>query len=1197
MNDVLYNFISPVTGRLPLIENYIFIGGKDGFSIMSPKLIDIELDIININHNLDDIEVEISNINYNLEDLSATAFILGAPNPRLPLSQDLSSLDNGFMFNTAGTISTTNDLPLASLLYKNIWIGDSNNTPQPNPTISIGNLPNLGTTSINVPNPLNPGAPITISGGKIWQGTDSNRPEESNSLLEVEGDIALINFRFFSANFILGSGNVALQTLMPGSQFLTNLTANSWLKTNSLGNGAIVAATIPQNELLMGGANNVPEARLTIDLQNLPQLTNGKIWQGDNINRPIEIDPNFATNDATFIIQTPNAALLEAQVLEELGTGMAKIVVGGAIAIAIPDEDYATVATLEELANQAAASAEEAAVSAEESAASAAESSASAAESTAAAAESTAAAAESTAAAAEATAAAAEATASAAAASVSAVLATAEALSASGSASRASNSASSASSSASDASDSADNASSSATAAQNYLNTLLAIGLNGLPCTADVSFQGFKLVNLGTPIVATDGATKGYVDTAIGNVPLASLTLQGDVSGSGPLNVPVITTLTKTLNEITNAGNINIANFLLNNVLDPLSPQDGATKNYVDTKTWLTSQITNFNSAVIAFNLNQFAAPTASVDFNNNKLINVLTPTLTTDGANKEYVDNAISGLPYSTLTLQGAITGSGPLNLPVITTLNTTLNEITNAGNVNIGNYNLNNVLDPLNPQDGATKNYVDNATIAPSQIINYPSSSSLFLNGAGAWTAPSFSNLITTSSSSYEITINNTNPNSTDTGLLIKNNGFNAVNFGFNNSTKEAYVWAYGSNALLKFGTNATTRMRLLNNGTLDLLTNTITGLANPVNPTDGVNKQYVDSIITPSQLISLSGAISGSGQTGTVVNTILSSLIGLTTNQVFNFTGSPTSFNYDLTIPNSTNQTVKLRLNRANTGNGAGYEFQFYSPSNGVDTFTFGYNSGSVFGNIYSIANNAPVINYIYSLNVNDSGSYQPYNGSYGYLNSNGSTGQATGQNSYSINCTNRIKASEFNAVSSKKIKTILGSGEEIEHTAIELFKKIPLFKYKYKDTIKEGDADHYGVIAEELAEVIPAFVNMQDEGWIPNIYKNCIAEKGLDNSYKLYFNEKLENIEGSKLKLIFQDKEGEKNVEVMITEITADSLSIICSEKLPRDIFAYGTYGNCPTVSKQKVFELGLVALRNLITRVELLEKRSTEKVVC
>ena len=370
-------------------------------------------------------------------------------------------------------------------------------------------------------------------------------------------------------------------------------------------------------------------------------------------------------------------------------------------------------------------------------------------------------------------------------------------------------------------------------------------------------------------------------------------------------------------------------------------------------------------------------------------------------------------------------------------------------------------------------------------------------------------------------------------------------------------------------------------------------------PTLTTDGATKGYVDSAISSSSgLINLSGAITGSGQTGTSVNTTLSSLIGLTTNQVFNFTGAPTSFNYDLTIPNSTNKTVKLRLNRANTGDGAGYEFQFYSPINGNDTFTFGYNPGlvgSVFKTIYSIVTNAttnavPVINYVYSLNVSDNGSYQPYNGSYGYLNSSGSTGQATGQNPYSINCTNRVKASEFNAVSSKKLKTILGKGDEIEHTAIELFKKIPLFKYKYKDTIKEGDADHYGVIAEELAEVIPAFVNIQDEGWVPNIYKNCIAEKGLDNSYKLYFNEKLENIEGSKLKLIFQDREGEKNAEGTITEITADSLSVICCEKLPRDIFAYGTYSICPTVSKQKVFELGLVALQNVIKRVESLENK-------
>ena len=140
MIDVLYNFISPVTGRLPLTENYILIGGRQGFSVMSPKLIDIELELININH--------------VLGDLSTTAFILGAPNPKLPLSQDLSSLNNGFMFNTAGTISTTNNLPLPSLPYNNIWVGNINNVAVPTPYVASQNNSSfiLQTPNPNLPN-------------------------------------------------------------------------------------------------------------------------------------------------------------------------------------------------------------------------------------------------------------------------------------------------------------------------------------------------------------------------------------------------------------------------------------------------------------------------------------------------------------------------------------------------------------------------------------------------------------------------------------------------------------------------------------------------------------------------------------------------------------------------------------------------------------------------------------------------------------------------------------------------------------------------------------------------------------------------------------------------------------------------------------------------------------------------------------
>ena len=447
-------------------------------------------------------------------------YILQQPSIDLPNAQALNQLNNGLMKNNDGVIQIAvpgEDYLSTTLPSGQLFIGNNENIATAQQTITIDNLPNLGTASINVPNPLDPTNPIIISGGKIWHGTDSNRPEESDALLVVEGDIALINFRFFSANFILGKGNAVLQTLMPGSQFLSNLPSGSWMQTSAAGTGAIVAATILENQLLMGGLNNVPEARQTIDIANLPSLTDGRVWQGDAANRPVEVQLNLAPTDATYIIKTPNVNLPEAQVLEELGIGMAKIVAGGAFAIAIAGEDYATTEQLEEIkqqcqeyAEQAATSAEEAATSAEEAVVSAEEAAASAAEAAASALEATAAAAEATAAAAEATAAAAEASESAVAATASAVAAAASALAAgisansagnsadaaSSSANSASNSAEYAASSASSASVSANDSANSATQAQTYLNTLLNTGLTLL---GDVTGSGL----LSTPIVTT----------------------------------------------------------------------------------------------------------------------------------------------------------------------------------------------------------------------------------------------------------------------------------------------------------------------------------------------------------------------------------------------------------------------------------------------------------------------------------------------------------------------------------------------------------------------------------------------------------------------------------------------------------------------------------------------------------------------
>jgi hypothetical protein len=360
-------------------------------------------------------------------------------------------------------------------------------------------------------------------------------------------------------------------------------------------------------------------------------------------------------------------------------------------------------------------------------------------------------------------------------------------------------------------------------------------------------------------------------------------------------------------------------------------------------------------------------------------------------------------------------------------------------------------------------------------NRLNGYPASSSVYLRGDGTWNAPSFSNLITTSSISYEITINNTNASSTDTGLLVQNNGTDAVNFGFNNSTNEAYVWAYGSSTL-KFGTNAIKRMQLLNNGTLDLLTN---------------------NLITTGNI---------NAQTGTLIANNLAA-----------------------------------------------------------------YNSGVI------VCGNP--------LSIQDTGTYKPYNGSYGYLNSSGSVGTSTGQNPYSINCNNRVKASEFNAVSSIKTKNIESSGKSIEEEALKIFSNIPFFKYSYKDKIKNGKGSTFGVIAEPLKEVLPDYV-LEDKSFVPNILQSCLIKPITEYNYQLVFKEKLTNIEGSKLQLILLNK----SIEVEILKTTRKRLTISCSEKLPSNGFAYGTFENCPSVTKNKLFELSMVVLKNTLKRVDMLERK-------
>lgn len=213
-------------------------------------------------------------------------------------------------------------------------------------------------------------------------------------------------------------------------------------------------------------------------------------------------------------------------------------------------------------------------------------------------------------------------------------------------------------------------------------------------------------------------------------------------------------------------------------------------------------------------------------------------------------------------------------------------------------------------------------------------------------------------------------------------------------------------------------------------------------------------------------------------------------------------------------------------------------------------------------------------------------------YGYLNPSGNVGTATYQiNNYSIDCTDRIKASEFNAYSSIKKKIILAKSKDIEKEVETIFSKIPLFKYEYKDKIKEGASINYGVIAESLNEVLPDYVDMKSYDFVPNIMSKVNIKKLKDGYYKIKINKANVDITSTKLRILTNTE----NIDAEIIKIDKNIIIISSDKPLRKEEFIYGTYEACPTVSKQKLFELSMIVIQNLIKRIEKLENKSVREL--
>lgn len=602
-------------------------------------------------------------------------------------------------------------------------------------------------------------------------------------------------------------------------------------------------------------------------------------------------------------------------------------------------------------------------------------------------------------------------------------------------------------------------------------------------------------------------------------------------------------------------------------------------------------------------------------------------PVSSTDGINREYIDQYINSVVAS-------MDWKNPVDVATTANLTATYTNGTNGVGATLTNSGTQSIL------------IIDGITLTVGNRVLVKNQTNQLQNGIYRVTNVGSinTNWVLTRDTDYD---SNTKITPGNIVAVISGNIFNSTTWLQTNN-----ITTIGTTSIIftQFSYAATDFLEVTNN--LSDLSNVSTARTN----------LGVPALTFP---LNFSGDISASGALNNTISTVLASTINRNNiNQVYNYSGSNNTYNFDITIPNSTNKTARLRLNRANTADGSGYEWRFYSPSSGLDTLTLGYNTGSSFTSVYSLAGNSDIFNFSSTAAVgiakgntagrpvsatggmfrfnnetllfeghngtnwgsfattsdfvsnntfttstgwynNSSSSWTTFNkpiiinetnsgfqvlGKYAYYSitadqNNIFTGTAIdGAARYSLSCNRRIAASEFNAFSSIKKKVILNDSKNIENEVLDIFKHIPLFKYQFKDKLNDGDAICYGVIAENLNNILPEYVDNNKYDFVPDVYSKANVKK--NGSSYLLTNINLDNLDlGSKLIRVITNN---KTLDLDIIKIDKNSVKVKSDEVLENDVFVYGTYSKCPTVSKQKLFELTMVVVQNLLNRVEKLE---------
>ena len=157
------------------------------------------------------------------------------------------------------------------------------------------------------------------------------------------------------------------------------------------------------------------------------------------------------------------------------------------------------------------------------------------------------------------------------------------------------------------------------------------------------------------------------------------------------------------------SGSINMTGNTLYNVSDPVNPQDVATKEYTDNIRGVKWVNRKQDGAY---------AIKKDLDMNDKRLKNIPPPVEDADVVNKIYADT---------------LSDETKRYVNLVTPFVNQQNQYTATNNINMRDFTLQNVGEPTNPKDVATKEYVDNSGGGAFEIRNggYNAKGHLYIGG----------------------------------------------------------------------------------------------------------------------------------------------------------------------------------------------------------------------------------------------------------------------------------------------------------------------------------------------------------------------------------------------------------------------------------------------------------------------------------